>query len=71
MKEDHQKICDGLVLALRSTRQYSDLISLTYVAKDENNSLVVALFPGGVVEINTSMDSGWAMIKDVIDHLPH
>lgn len=71
MKEDHQKICDRLVLALRCTRQYSDLYSLTYVVEDENNSHVIAKFPGGVIEINTSMDSGWAMIKDIIDHLPH
>lgn len=70
-KEDHQKICNSLVFALRSTRQYNDLISLTYVLEDENNSHVEALFPGGVVKINTSMDSGWAMIKDIIDHLPH
>lgn len=69
--ENHQQICDYLVLALRRTRQYSDLYSLTYVAEDEYNSHVIAKFPGGQIKINTSMDSGWAMIKDIIDHLPH
>lgn len=71
MKENHNLICGELARALRCTRLYSDLISLTYVREGDNNSRVVALFPAGTVEINTSMDSGWAMIKDIVDHLPH
>ncbi len=62
--EDKQKICDRLLETLKLTRQLYDLIDLDYI---EEKELVVAHFEGGgKKEINVAMDSGIAMIKDII-----
>ena len=71
--EDKQKICDLLLVTLQATREYSDLESLTYVTPKQPHrydSYVEARFTsGGGRIINTSMDSGYAMIRDIIDHI--
>lgn len=67
MREDKQKILDLLLLALQKTRDAYDLISLVYDAEKE---LVTATFIGGGKRlINVAMDSGTAMIRDVMAHL--
>lgn len=49
---------------LKLTRQLYDLIDLDYI---EGKELVVAHFEGGgKKEINVAMDSGIAMIRDII-----
>ena len=49
---------------LKLTRHLSDLIDLDYI---EEKELVVAHFEGGgKKEINVAMDSGIAMIRDII-----
>lgn len=49
---------------LKLTRQLYDLIDLDYIKEKE---IVVAHFEGGgKKEINVAMDSGIAMIKDII-----
>ena len=71
--EDKQKICDLLLATLQATRLYSDLKSLTYVKPGQPNrydSYVEAKFQsGGKRIINTSMGSGFAMIRDIMAHI--
>ena len=71
--EDKQKICDLLLATLRETRLYSDLKSLTYITprqQDRYESYVEVRFQsGGKRIINTSMDSGFAMIRDIMAHI--
>ena len=71
--EDKQKICDLLLETLQATRLYSDLKSLTYVTPKQPNrydSYVEVKFQsGGGRIINTSMDSGYAMIRDIMNHI--
>jgi hypothetical protein len=62
--ENKQLICDRLLETLKLTRQLYDLIDLDYI---EEKELVVAHFEGGgKKEINVAMDSGIAMIRDII-----
>jgi hypothetical protein len=62
--ENKQLICDRLLECLYLTRQLYDLIDLDYIKEKE---LVVAHFEGGgKKEINVAMDSGIAMIKDIV-----
>ncbi len=62
--EDKQKICDRLLETLKLTRQLYNLIDLDYI---EEKEIVVAHFEGGgKKEINVAMDSGIAMIRDII-----
>lgn len=64
MVEDKQKILDFLLPALQATRNLSDLAKLTYDPKCET---VTALLEGGGTKLtNVAMDSGTAMIKDII-----
>lgn len=65
-KEDKQEICDLLLPALQATREYKDLISLTY---DKESEYVVAKFSKGIKSINVTMDSGAAMIRDIMRRL--
>ena len=65
--EDKQMICDKLTEALKLTRQYADLQSLIYLRRGEDHETVTALFTQGTMrEINVSMDSGSAMIRDIL-----
>ena len=70
MLENHQAICTSLCEALRRTSQYDDLLDLAYVRESEGRSYVLAVFAGGRKYINTSGDSGWGMIIDIIRQLP-
>lgn len=71
--ENKQKICDLLLETLRATREYSDLLYLWYVVPEQPyrfESYVEARFTsGGKRIINTSMDSGFAMIRDIMAHI--
>ena len=63
-REDKQLICNLLIPALRATVSMHDLISLRYDAKSE---IVTAEFAsGGKKTANVAMDSGIAMIKDIL-----
>lgn len=65
--ENKQKICDLLLPALQATRNLQDLVSLDYDAKKE---LVYASFVSGSTKIaNVSMDSGTAMIQDIMSQI--
>ena len=71
--EDKQKICDLLLATLQATRLCSDLKSLTYVTPEQpsryDSYVELKFASGGGRIINTSMDSGFAMIRDIIAHI--
>lgn len=65
--EDKQKILDLLLPALQATRNLADLVGLEY---REDRELVYAKFAGGNQKIvNVAMDSGTALIRDVIEQI--
>ena len=65
--ENKQTICDLLVPVLQATRNLHDLISLEYNQFDEE---VVATFQDGYTKTAyVAMDSGTAMIKDIIKQI--
>lgn len=67
MNEDKQLICNLLIPALRETRDLRELASLTY---DDDAEIVTAKFySGGIKIINVAMDSGTALIKDIVTNL--
>ena len=66
MKEDKQKILDLLLPALQEARALDDLMSLVYVKTEQGEERVIAIFPAGDKIVNVTMDSGVAMIQDVI-----
>ena len=69
MNEDKQRTCDALTVALATTRQFDDLLRLEYL-KDGDYEVVVPVFQNGHGNpINVHMDSCWALIKDVVNHL--
>lgn len=70
MKENKELIVDKLLEVLQLTRELSDLVSLEYLVDNKDNELVVATFNTGYAKvINVSMDSGIAMISDVVKGL--
>ena len=64
--ENKQRICDFLCRALQETRGAHDLISLSYIPELE---VVAVTFSGGRKEINVAMDSGMAMIRDIVNKI--
>ena len=65
--ENKYKICNLLLEALQATDNAADLISLEYEGKAET---VTATFEsGGKRVINVAMDSGTAMIRDIMKNL--
>lgn len=65
--ENKRMICNLLLKTLRATDNARDLVSLTYDAETET---VTALFEsGGKRVINVHMDSGTAMIRDIMENL--
>lgn len=67
MMEDKQVICLALAKALRLTRQFEDL---GYLGYDDKLGVVLAKFEnGGTRLIGVGLDSGYAMIKDIVNHI--
>ena len=65
--ESKQEICSLLLVTLQATYNASDLVSLQYNAVKET---VTATFAsGGKRVINVAMDSGTAMIRDIMKNL--
>ena len=67
MYEDKQLIMDLLCKTLQATRNASDVVSLGYDADSE--TVLVTFASGGFRIVNVAMDSGTAMIRDVMTHL--
>lgn len=67
--ENYQVICDTLCSTLRLTRQFDDLVKLEHI-QDGKERYVVARFDGNYTKrIRVTMDSGIAMIKDILRNL--
>ena len=65
--EDKKKILKGLLLTLRSTRRFEDLRDLVYSKNDDGMEFVTCIYENGsYYSINVTMDSGIAMIRDVL-----
>lgn len=68
--EDKQEILNALCKALQLTWSQSDLVSLTYHQQSEDlEEVIVKYASGNTRHINTSLDSGFAMIRDVCKHI--
>lgn len=63
-----QVICDLLCKAIQATTAGDDLEKLRY---DPVTEIVHADFRDSydARQINVAMDSGWAMVKDIVNHL--
>lgn len=64
--ENKQQILDLLVPALQATRDQHDLVSLTYEDLGNDRQEVVIEYEDGSRRVNVSLDSGIAMIRDVL-----
>ena len=68
--ENKQLICNLLLPSLKETREYQDLIELNYEKINENTETVTAIFDNNSkIKINVSLDSGSAMIRDILKRL--
>ena len=63
-RENKQEICNALVKTLKLTRDAFDVADLIYNA--ENETVMVLFKMGGTRIINVAMDSGVAMIRDIM-----
>lgn len=61
--ENKQEILDRLCFALQATRDQQDLKGLLY---DEDHEEVIICWDEGGTSVNVAMDSGIAMIRDVL-----
>ena len=67
--ENYQVICNWLCGALQRARQFDDLESLKHIQEGKER-YVVAKFDGNYTkQIRVTMDSGIAMVKDIVTHL--
>lgn len=71
VNENKAEICKALVPVLQMTRNLWDLTDLIYVVDDLcGDECVIAKFTSGNQKIaNVSMDSGTAMIRDIIGQI--
>lgn len=68
--EDKAQICRALVPVLQITRNLEDLTSLEYIKRGDEDEIVIATFQSGYKKtVNVSIDSGTAMITDIIRHI--
>ena len=65
--EDLQKVCDLLTETLKATRNLNELEKLEY---QKNCEIVIATFTNGnIKKVNVMLDSGTAMITDIIKQI--
>ena len=70
--EDKQLICDFICEALKNTLAECDLKSIKYVSESTWYQYVVLTFAGDRTQkINVSCDSGFGMIKDIVNHIKY
>ena len=65
--EDKNVICIALGMALRTTRMFDDLDYLEY--NDDSETVLAKFKNGGMRRIGVEGDSGYAMIKDVVNRI--
>lgn len=69
MREDKQQICNALMEAFKLTRERDNIASLDY---DINTEIVCVTYASGFkLMINVAMDSGMAMIRDVMNNIKY
>lgn len=64
--EDKQMICDLLCTALNATRDQRDLLRLEYQRRGADDEVVNIIYEHGCRTANVSMDSGVAMMRDIL-----
>ena len=65
--EDKDMICKSLAETLKLTRNHEDLEGLYYNIDDNDHETVVIRWTGGGMRVvNVTMDSGTAMIRDIM-----
>lgn len=67
MSENKQMICDSLRNTLRLTRNANDVWKILY--DPETEKVTVVFESGGKRVVNVAMDSGTAMIRDIMNNL--
>lgn len=67
MSENKQHICDLLLDTLQATNNAGDIVSIIY--DDITEKVWVKFDGGGIRTINVAMDSGTAMIRDIMSNL--
>jgi hypothetical protein len=81
-RENKQRFCDLLCATLKEARQHEDLMVLVYrdlgpdhqevtVCYDQgpDHQEVTIYYDGGSLSVNVTMDSGIAMIRDILEAL--
>ncbi|MBQ1203319.1 MAG: hypothetical protein IIX61_05910 [Loktanella sp.] len=66
MEENKQAICDALCKALQLTRDQHDLQGIVYHVNGPDDQMVTLAWSEGGTSVNVSMDSGIAMIRDIL-----
>lgn len=66
MTEDKQAICNALLPALKLTRTGAEIETLRYSKERET---VTIAYPDGITPVNVNLDSGAAMILDIVKAL--
>ena len=64
--EDKQMICYLLTDALKATRDQHDLKKIVYNRRGQDDEIVSIIYENGSKNVNVSMDSGIAMIRDIL-----
>ena len=67
--ENYQAICDTLCSTLRLTRQFNDLESLKHTQEGKERYVAAKYDSYDTKRIRVTMDSGIAMIKDILRNL--
>lgn len=68
--ENKQEICNDLCKVLRATNYGKDIVVLTYASLSETEERVIVTYKSGYSrEINVSLDSGYAMIRDIMKNV--
>ena len=65
--EDKQEICNLLCETLAATRDHEEIQSIIYKKEQNKEIAVVSYINGGSYVVNVSMDSGTAMIRDIME----
>ncbi|MGM9519512.1 MAG: hypothetical protein ACI3WS_02445 [Phascolarctobacterium sp.] len=67
--ENYQAICNLLCVTLRQTRQFDDLRELNHIEAGRERFVIAKFTNGSARKIDVTMDSGIAMIKDILKNL--
>lgn len=69
MEENKKEICEKLIPVLQATENLWDLVSLEY-SNSEDGEIVTATFLNGATKTaNVALDSGTAMILDIVEQI--